>query len=148
MCAGLIQMMPILPVFGPNSRLQPAFVDDLAEAIANALESPEKHGGKTFELGGPEVMTMMEFNQRIAEAQGRKKIFLPVPDIGSAIFAALPLTPINRDQWVMLKEGNCESGDFPGFNKLDVTPRPLGLFLDKWMVRYRKHGRFNEELAS
>ncbi len=148
MFAGLVQMMPVLPVFGPNSKLQPAFVDDLAEAIANALENPAKHGGKTFELGGPEVMTMMEFNQRVADAQGRKKTFLPVPDVGSAIFAALPLTPINRDQWVMLKEGNCESGDLPGFKKLGVTPRPLGLFLDKWMVRYRKHGRFNEELAS
>jgi NADH dehydrogenase len=64
------------------------------------------------------------------------------------VFAALPLTPINRDQWVMLKEGNCASGDYPGFKKLGVTPRPLGLFLDKWMVRYRKHGRFNEGLAS
>ena len=148
MFAGLVQMMPVLPVFGPSSRLQPAFVDDLAEAIANALEDPGKHGGKTFELGGPEVITMMELNQRIAGSQGRKRTFLPVPDTASAVFAALPLTPINRDQWVMLKEGNCASGDYPGFKKLGVTPRPLGLFLDKWMVRYRKHGRFNEGLAS
>ena len=64
------------------------------------------------------------------------------------IFAALPLTPINRDQWIMLKEGNSASGDYPGFEKLGITPRPLGLFLDKWMVRYRKHGRFDEQLNS
>nr|WP_298899264.1 complex I NDUFA9 subunit family protein [uncultured Altererythrobacter sp.] len=148
MFAGLIQMMPVLPVFGPNSELQPAFVDDLAEAIVNALENPSAHGGKTYELGGPEVITMMELNKRIADAQGRKRTFLPVPDAASAAFAAMPLTPINRDQWVMLKEGNCASGKYPGFKKLGVTPRPLGLFLDKWMVRYRKHGRFNERLAS
>ena len=140
--AGLVQMSPVLPVFGPESPLQPAFVDDLAEAIANALRDPAKHGGKTYELGGPEVITMMEFNQRIAKAQGRSRTFLPVPDPLSAAFAAMPLTPINRDQWVMLKEGNKASGDFPGFDKLGVTPRPLGLFLDKWMDRYRKHGRF------
>ena len=140
--AGLVQMSPILPVFGPESPLQPAFVDDLAEAIANALSNPAKHGGKIYELGGPEVLTMMEFTQRIAKAQGRSRTFLPVPDPFSAAFAAMPLTPINRDQWVMLKEGNKASGDFPGFDKLDVTPRPLGLYLDKWMDRYRKHGRF------
>ena len=140
--AGLVQMSPVLPVFGPESPLQPAFVDDVAEAIATALSDPEKHGGKTYELGGPEVMTMMEFNQRIAKAQGRNRTFLPVPDTASAIFAALPLTPINRDQWVMLKEGNCASGAYPGFDKLGIEPKPLGLFLDKWMVRYRKHGRF------
>ena len=140
--AGLVQMSPILPVFGPESPLQPAFVDDLAEAIANALSNPAKHGGKIYELGGPEVLTMMEFNKRIAKAQGRSRTFLPVPDPFSAAFAAMPLTPINRDQWVMLKEGNKASGDFPGFDKLGVTPRPLGLYLDKWMDRYRKHGRF------
>ena len=140
--AGLVQMSPILPVFGPESPLQPAFVDDLAEAIANALSNPAKHGGKIYELGGPEVLTMMEFTQRIAKAQGRSRTFLPVPDPFSAAFAAMPLTPINRDQWVMLKEGNKASGDFPGFDKLGVTPRPLGLYLDKWMDRYRKHGRF------
>ena len=143
--AGLVQMAPILPVFGPESPLQPAFVDDLAEAIANALSDPAKHGGKTYELGGPETITMMEFNQRIAKAQGRSRMFVPVPDPLSAAFAALPLTPINRDQWVMLKEGNCASGDYPGFDKLGITPRPLGLFLDKWMDRYRKHGRFGTD---
>ena len=148
MFAGLVQAFPILPVFGPDSDLQPAFVDDLAEAIAVALENPAKHGGKIYELGGPEVITMMEFNERIAAAQGRKRTFVPVPDTASAIFAALPLTPINRDQWIMLKEGNSASGDYPGFEKLGITPRPLGLFLDKWMVRYRKHGRFDEQLNS
>jgi len=151
MFAGLIQLFPVLPVFGPESELQPAFVDDVAEAIAIALSDPGSHGGKTFELGGPETLTMIELNRRIAAAQGRERTFVPVPDPLSAIFAALPLTPINSDQWVMLKEGNCASGDFPGFTQLGIAPRPLGLFLDKWMLRYRKHGRFgldNGSLAS
>lgn len=148
MFAGLVQLFPVLPVFGPDSQLQPAFVDDLAEAITIALADPDKHGGKTYELGGPEVMTMMELNCRIAEAQGRKRSFLPVPDFASAAFATLPLTPINRDQWVMLKEGNCASGNYPGFDKLGIEPRPLSLFLDKWMDRYRKHGRFGKNSLS
>ncbi len=147
MFAGLVQMMPVLPVFGPESKLQPAFVDDLAEAIANALENPHTHGGKIYELGGPEAWLGTGVGGLFEELADDADVGLPVPDAASALFAALPLTPINRDQWVMLKQGNYASGDYPGFNKLGVTPRPLGLFLDKWMVRYRKHGRFNEEIA-
>ena len=142
MFAGLIQMAPALPVFGPEAQLQPAYVDDVAEAVATVAADPAKHGGKVFELGGPEVMTMMELNQRIASAQGRSPALIPVPDFASSIFASLPLTPMSRDQWVMLKAGSAASGEHAGFKELGITPRPLGLFLDKWMVQYRKHGRF------
>lgn len=144
MFADLIKLAPALPVFGPEAEMQPVFADDVAEGIAEALANPGKHGSKTYELGGPEVMTMMEINQRIADAQQRSSLLIPVPDIGSAVFASLPLTPMSRDQWVMLKSGNIVSGDNPGFKQLGIDPRPLGLFLDKWMVAYRKHGRFTQ----
>lgn len=142
MFAGMIRMAPILPVFGPDSRLQPLLVDDLAEAIARAVEAPAKFGGKIFELGGPETVTMLELNQRIAAAQGRSRHFIPMPDAASAVFAALPGTPMGRDQWIMLKEGSVPSGKLPGFADLGIEPRPLGLYLDRWMERYRKYGRF------
>ena len=138
----LISMAPALPVFGPEAKLQLVFVDDVAEAIVRAAEDPRQHGGKTFELGGPEVLTMLEINQRIAAAQGRSPLFIPMPDTASAIFAALPLTPISSDQWTLLKAGSVASPDMPGFKQLGIEPKPLGLFLDKWMVRFRKHGRF------
>lgn len=143
MFARLIQFMPALPVFGPDAELQPVFVDDVAEAIARALADPKAHGGKTFELGGPERLTVMELNRRIAAAQGRKRHFVPMPDWASALFASLPLTPMSRAQWALLKQGNVVSGEYPGFDKLGLTPRALELFLDRWMVRYRKHGRFS-----
>lgn len=142
MFAGLIRMAPVLPVFGPDARLQPLLVDDLAEAIARSLESPVNHGGKVYELGGPETVTMMELNQRIALAQGRTRQFLPMPDAASALFAALPGTPMGRDQWIMLKEGSVPSGQLPGFAAFGIEPRPLDLYLDRWMERYRKYGRF------
>ena len=140
--AGLIQSLPIVPIFGPDSQMQPCYVDDAAEAIAVALCDPAKHGGKIYELAGPEVVTMIELHQRIANAQARPQRFLPLPDSVSALIAALPATPINRDQWVMLKAGNVASGKMPGFKQLGIEPKPLGLFLDRWMVQYRKHGRF------
>lgn len=142
MFAQLIQLFPVLPVFGPDARLQCVFVDDVAEAIARAAAEPESHGGKTYELGGPETLTMMDINRRIADAQGRKRRFIPMPDAASSTFAALPLTPMSTDQWSLLKQGSVASGDYPGFEKFGIDPKPLGLFLDKWMVRYRKHGRF------
>ena len=143
MFAGLIQMFPLLPVFGPDAQLQPVFVDDVAEAIVRALENPARFGGTTFELGGPERITMLELNRSIAAAQRRDRTFLPMPDAVSGMFAALPGTPMSSDQWHLLKSGNVASGASPGFEKLDIVPRPLSLMLDKWMVRYRKHGRFH-----
>jgi NADH dehydrogenase len=145
--AGLIASLPALPVFGPEAKMQPVFVDDVAEAVANALADPAAHGGKTYELAGPEQLTMLEIHQRIAEAQRRNRGFIPMPDFASAAFAALPLTPMSRDQWTMLKSGNVASGDLPGLDRLGIEAKPLGLFLDDWMVRYRKHGRFNGALA-
>ncbi|NVE95011.1 complex I NDUFA9 subunit family protein [Altererythrobacter lutimaris] len=138
----MISMAPALPVFGPDAELQLVYVDDVAEAIVRAAEDPKKHGGKTFELGGPEVLTMMDINERIAEAQGRKRAFIAMPDTATSIFAALPLTPMSTDQWTLLKAGSVASPDMPGFKQLGIEPKPLGLFLDKWMVRYRKQGRF------
>ena len=140
--AGLISTFRVLPVFGAQARLQPLFVDDAAEAITHALADPVNHGGKLFELAGPEVLTMDELHRRIAAAQDRERTFVSVPDGLSRLFAALPGTPMNSDQWSLLKQGNVATGTLPGCEALGVQPRPLGLFLDRWMIRFRKHGRF------
>ncbi len=143
--AGLIASLPLMPVFGSEAKLQPLFVDDAAEAIANALTEPGKHGGKTYELAGPEVLTIDDLHRRIARAEGRERTFLAVPDALSGLFAALPGTPMNSDPWKLLKSGSVASGALPGCAQLGVQPRPLGLFLDRWMTRYRKHGRFGDK---
>ena len=139
---GMIELLPVLPVFGPEAKLQLVYADDVAEAVAVALEHPEAHGGRTYELGGPEQLSMMDIHQRIAAAQGRKRTFLAVPDGLSATFAALPGTPMSRDQWALLKGGNVVADGALGLADMGIEAKPLGLFLDKWMLRYRKHGRF------
>ncbi|MEO0061878.1 MAG: hypothetical protein RLZZ08_438 [Pseudomonadota bacterium] len=145
--AGVIQSLPAVPVFGGEAPLQPLWVDDAAEAIAAALADPAQHGGKTYELAGPEVLTMMELHRRIAAGQGRDPLLIAVPDALAGLFAALPGTPMNADQWALLKRGNVAGGTLPGIGKLGVEPKPLGLFLDRWMVRFRKHGRFGTKAA-
>lgn len=148
MFAGLVAAFPVMPIFAPDAKLQPLFVDDAAEALANALADPAAHGGKIYEIAGPDVITMRELNHRIAAGQERKRTFVELPDGLSALIAALPGTPINRDQWQLLKAGNVASGALPGLAELGVKPRPLSLFLDRWMVRYRKHGRFTDRAAA
>ena len=152
MFAGLIAALPVLPVFGPSARLQPLFVDDAAQATANALADPARHGGKTYEIAGPEAITMLDINQRIAAAQGRKRLFGALPDFVSGGFALatgwLPGAPLSNDQWLLLKSGNVASGKLPGLKELGISPRPLELFLDRWMVRYRKHGRFGSKATA
>jgi NADH dehydrogenase len=145
MFAGLIAAFPALPVFGPSAKLQPLFVDDAAEAVVAALADPAKHGGKRYDIAGPEQISMLDLNRRIAAAQGRERLFIELPDGVSTAFATLtgwlPGAPLSRDQWALLKVGNVLTGK-DGLKELGITPRPLSLFLDKWMMRYRKHGRF------
>jgi NADH dehydrogenase len=139
----LISQFPALPVFGAQARLQPLFVDDAAEAVGNALGMVEAQG-RTYEIAGPEVMTMLDVNQRIAAAQCRKRAFIELPDAVSGAIASFPLAPISRDQWALLKAGNVADPTLPGIAELGVEARPLSLFLERWMVRFRKNGRFNE----
>ncbi|MCT2400352.1 complex I NDUFA9 subunit family protein [Novosphingobium mangrovi (ex Huang et al. 2023)] len=152
MFGGLITRMPGMPVFAPEAKLQPVFVDDVAEAIANALADPAAHGGKIYDLAGPEVVTMLELNERIAAAEGRSRSFAALPDAVAGLIATLtgwlPGAPITSDQFKLLKAGSVASGTVPGIADLGVSPRPLGLFLDRWMVQFRKHGRFGVKNAA
>jgi NADH dehydrogenase len=152
MFAGLIARLPALPVFAPNAPLQPLFVDDAALCAVHALTYPGTHGGKIYEIAGPETLTMLQLNTRIAAAQNRKRLFVPLPDGVSGAIASLtgwaPGAPLTTSQWKLLQPGNFASGQFPGLKELGVSPRPLSLFLDRWMLRYREHGRFGAGLSS
>ena len=55
----------------PKCRFQPVFVEDLASAIARSALDRETHGGRTYEIGGPEILTMRELMAGILHASGR-----------------------------------------------------------------------------
>ncbi|MGO4165897.1 complex I NDUFA9 subunit family protein [Novosphingobium sp. YAF33] len=147
MFGNLVSRLPVLPIFAPQAQLQPVFVDDVALAVAETLGAPQVHGGKTFEIAGPEVISMIDLNKRIAQAACRNRSFAELPDGVSGLIAALPGTPISGDQLKLLKAGNVASGTLPGFAQLGITPRPLELFLDRWMMPFRNHGRFGVKAA-
>lgn len=89
--------------------MSPVHIDDVTSAFVAALENDETIG-KTYALGGPEVLSWQTMIRRIAEATGRKKFILPMPiwimRIGATLFDWLPFFPVTRGQLVMLEEGN------------------------------------------
>lgn len=146
--AGLVSKWPVLPVFAPNQPMQPLFVGDAAEAVVAALGDAASYGSKTYEIAGPQQLTMLELHRQIVRSQGRRRHLLELPDNISGLLAKLPLVPMSADQWEMLKRGNIPSGQYPGLAELGVEARPLALFLDRWMTRYRRFGRFAERLRA
>jgi uncharacterized protein YbjT (DUF2867 family) len=142
--------LPLLPVIAPRSRFQPVYVRDLARAIADAALAPGVHGGKTYELAGPEAMSMRELNERIAKMAGCTPDLIEVPDFvaaGIAMFGFLPGAPLSRDQWLVLRKDNVPSGKLPGFKEFDITPTPLGAVAPEWLGRFKKGGRFAPSAA-
>ncbi len=140
--AGLIRMLPVVPVIGAATRFQPVFVGDVAKAVAAALAHPD---GRVLELGGPEIFSMMELNRWIAKAIGRTPLFVEVPDIAAKMLAKgtgwMPGAPITEDQYKMLGSDNVVTGT-DGLAAYGIVPTPIDLIAADWLDIYRKHGRF------
>lgn len=133
---------PIVPVLRAGVKFQPVFAGDVGEAVANALRDPESHGHKTYELGGPDVLSMGELLRWIAQALGRKPNFLEIPDFAGALLARLPGSPISWDQWLMLQQDNVVAAGAPGLAALGVEAEPLAAVAPEYLIRFRKSGRF------
>jgi NADH dehydrogenase len=133
---------PIVPVLRAGVKFQPVFAGDVGQAVANALRDPEAHGGKTYELGGPDVLSMGELLRWIAQALGRKPNFVDVPDFAGALLARLPGSPISWDQWLMLQQDNVVAAGGPGLAALGVEAAPLATVAPEYLIRFRKAGRF------
>ena len=148
--AALIRALPIVPVIGGDTKFQPVFVGDVAKAVVAALQGA--HGGETLELGGPQVLSMLELNQWIAKATGRAdKIFMPVPNFAAKAMAMgtgwLPAAPITHDQFKMLARDNVVAG-VDGLGALNIVPTPMDAVAHDWLDIYRKHGRFGGVAAA
>jgi NADH dehydrogenase len=142
---------PVLPVIAPRTRFQPVYARDLGRAISAAALDPKAHGGKTYELAGPEVMTMRDLNEEVARMAGHNPEILDLPNFiasGIALFSAfIPGLPLTRDQWIMLQKDNVASGDAPGFKAFGMTPTPLAAVAPDWLGRYKSGGRFAPRAA-
>ena len=142
MFAGMIGKLPVIPVVKPHARFQPVFAGDVGAAVVTALADPAAFGGRTFELGGPDVLTMLELQQWIARQIDRDPTFLPLPDAAGSLLAALPGAPISRDQWKMLQRDAVVAPGAEGLAALGIVPTPLAAVAPNWLVRFKRAGRF------
>lgn len=150
--ARMARVAPVLPVIRGGAKFQPAFVADVAKAVAAALLDAERYAGRTYELGGPEIMTMRQINEYVTRTTGRERALVEVPDFASKLFAGLvgwlPGAPITSDQWLMLGRDNVVSPGAEGFEAFGIAPTPLAAVAEGWLIPFRRHGRFAKVRAA
>ena len=137
--------LPFLPVIAAKRDFQPVYVRDLGQAIAMAALDPQRFGGQTYEIGGPQVMSMIGLHQAILEITGQKPEIVPLPDLFASLLSKLgwlPGAPLTRDQWLMLQRDNVPSGQHPGLEAFGIRPAPLAAVAYEWLGRFHRGGKF------
>jgi len=148
--AGMVASMRIVPVLRAGVKFQPVYVADVAQAVVKAL-GDDRAAGKTFELGGPDVLSMGDLIRWIAGAIGREPSIVEIPDFVGGLIAMggfLPGAPITRDQWQMLQKDNVVSAGAEGLAAFGLSPTPMDAVAPGWLVQYRRHGRFGTHAAA
>jgi uncharacterized protein YbjT (DUF2867 family) len=137
--------LPFLPVVAAKRNFAPVYVRDLAKAIAMATLDPARFAGKTYEIGGPQVMSMVELHQAIFEITGQNPKIVHTPDFITGLIAKLgflPGAPITGDQWLMLQRDNVPAKDAPGLEAFGIEPTPLAAVGTEWLGRFNHGGKF------
>ena len=128
--AKLQQIFPVIPLAGADTRFQPVWVDDVAQAIVHCLQHPAT-AGQIFDLCGPDVMTfrqLVEFSGKasgIRRGQGRPVFGLPLAlgRIQAALMSLAPGEPLmSRDNLDSMAVDNVSDGRLPGFAAMGITP--------------------------
>jgi uncharacterized protein YbjT (DUF2867 family) len=154
--AALARISPFLPLIGGGvTRVQPAYVGDVATAVADAVDGKTKPGA-TYELGGPEVLTMREIMEIILAITERKRMLVSLP-FGLARLQAqflqfapgpLKLTP---DQVAMLQSDNGVSvAAYAAGLPLEgrgITPGSMQAIAPQYLWRFRAAGQFQRKSA-
>lgn len=148
--AAMSRMGPILPVVGANTRFQPVFVDDVAQAAVKGVQGATG----TYELGGPEVETFRALMRRMLAVIQRRKLVVNVPFFVAGIMGgAFDLLQwitgglvhnglITRDQVANLRRDNVVADGAKGLADLGITPTAMDAVLPEYLWRYRPSGQY------
>jgi uncharacterized protein YbjT (DUF2867 family) len=153
--AALARIAPALPLIGGGeTKFQPVFVGDVAQAIAKAVAGGAK-GGTIYELGGPEVKTFRELMEYVLTVTERKRLLVPVP-FGLARLKAqflqfMPTPLLTPDQVELLRTDNIVSPNAQAegrdFASLGIAPSALESIVPSYLWRFRKTGQFKGRVA-
>lgn len=141
----MARVAPALPlVGGGGTRFQPVYVGDVADAAVAALERPEAEG-KTYELGGPTVLTFRELMELLLAEIGRRRLLVPLPfglaSLMAFFLGVMPKPMLTRDQVKLLRKDTVVTRGALGLADLGISPTALALVLPTYLGRFRRGGR-------
>lgn len=148
----------VMPITAAKSKMQPVYVDDVAQAAELAVLGDVAPG--IYELGGPDVKTVREMADETLAATMRRRMVVNLPfwlsgivagvlDIGSMMTGGLFTNRmLTRDQVKMLRGDNVVADDAKGFADLGIEPVPPGAVIDEYLWRFRPSGQYAEMTAS
>lgn len=144
--ANLARYAWVLPLIGGGeTKLQPAFVGDVAEATKAVLASTAS-AGETYELGGPEVLSLREIMEMVVRVVDRRRLFAPLPfalaKIGAYPASLLPDPPLTPDQVELLKGDSIVAEGAKGFADLGISPEAAEAIVPSYLWRFRRTGQF------
>jgi uncharacterized protein YbjT (DUF2867 family) len=141
--AGMARLLPFMPVICGDTRFQPVYVGDVADAVMAALSRPEA-AGTVYELGGPRVWQFRELLAYILKEIDRRRRMVDIPlglaRLQARIMELVPGKPLTRDQLLMLQADNVAGSDMPGLKELGIVPTPVELVVPTYLRRFRPGG--------
>lgn len=149
----LARFSPVLPLFGGgNTKFQPVFAGDVAEAIARSVEG-KIEGGEVYELGGPQQLTFRECMEITLDTIDRKRLLVSVPlwiaNIQAAVLGLLPNPLLTKDQVKLLQIDNVVSAKAEQEGRtlagLGITATTVEAVLPSYLWRYRPAGQFTRK---
>jgi uncharacterized protein YbjT (DUF2867 family) len=147
----MAMMLPFMPVFFGETRFQPVYVGDVADAAVAALER-EDAPGATYELGGPRIYTFRELLAWVLHETRRRRALIDIPPglarLQARIGELVPGKPLTRDQLLLLQRDNVVSPGQPGLAELGIIPTPIDLIVPEYLNRYRAGGGRREEVPA
>ena len=141
--AEIARLSPIMPVISGDTKMQPVFVSDVADAVMAALASSATRG-KVFEIGGPKVWTFREILAFILKTTHRDRRMVDIPmgiaRMQACILQHVPGKPLTPDQLLMLAKDNVVSPGALGLADLGITATPVELIVPGYLTRYQPGG--------
>jgi uncharacterized protein YbjT (DUF2867 family) len=151
----MARMSPVLPlVGGGETKFQPVFVGDVAQAIVKAVGGHTK-SGTTYELGGPEVRSFKALMDYVLTVTERRRLLMPLP-FGLAKLQAyflqfMPTPLLTPDQVELLRADNVVSGAAASEGRtlqgLGIEPAAMEAIVPSYLWRFRKTGQFRAQGA-
>ena len=150
--AAMAMLSPVLPLIGGGeTRFQPVYVADVADAVVKCLDD-QATAGRTYELGGPKIYTFRELMELLLHEIRRKRWFIDLPfgvaELQAKVMSILPSPPLTPDQVELLKRDNIVSPGALTLSSLGITPTPVEVILPTYLDRFRRGGWYQRDLTS